>query len=170
MAQWLAQTTHYRLVAGPTPAGPTFDKNWISSGMKEVSPSTESPQQETAPVPSKRLRVWLIAISIMAIILFLIDTVLAFAIISTSLDHLRTGSKSISTNNDITVPYSVNDFHNDLEIEIPAILVSFVVLGSGSIGGRVLQRRKPKFAFVLSLLVLISFLATFLLALLLVFS
>ena len=25
VAQWLAQTTHNRLVAGPTPAGPTFD-------------------------------------------------------------------------------------------------------------------------------------------------
>ena len=24
MAQWLAQTTHNRLVAGPTPAGPTY--------------------------------------------------------------------------------------------------------------------------------------------------
>ena len=25
VAQWLAQTTHNRLVAGPTPAGPTYD-------------------------------------------------------------------------------------------------------------------------------------------------
>ena len=28
MAQWLAQTTHNRLVAGPTPAGPTFDASF----------------------------------------------------------------------------------------------------------------------------------------------
>ena len=125
---------------------------------------------ETAPRIAKLLHGWLIAMSVLAIILFLIDTVLAFAIISTSIDHLKTGSKSITANNGIIVPYSVNDFHNDLEIEIPAILASLVVLGSGPIGGWVLLKRKPIAAFVLSLLVLASLITTVLLGLLLVLS
>jgi hypothetical protein len=125
---------------------------------------------ETAARIATLLHGWLIAMSVLAGLLFLIDTVLAFAIISTSVDHLKTGSKSITANNGIIVSYSVIDFHNDLEIEIPAILASLVVLGSGSIGGWALQKRKPIAAFVLSLLVLVSLITTVLLGLLLVFS
>ena len=139
--------------------------------MEEFSSPTESPQkQQTAWVPSKRLRVWLISISILASLLFLVDTVLAFAIISASVDHLKTGSKSITTHNDIPVPYSVNDFNNDLEIEIPSILVTLVVLVAGPLGGWVLRKRKPKLAFALSLLVVVPFFTTILLGLMLVFS
>jgi len=130
----------------------------------------KSHNQGTASAPVKRLRVWLISISVLAGILFLVDTVLAFAIISASVDHLRTASKSISAGNDIVVPYSVNDFHNDLEVEIPAILVSLVVLAAGPVGGWVLLKRKPGMAFALSLLVPVSFLTSFFLAFLLVFS
>lgn len=96
---------------------------------------------------------------------------LAFAVISASVDHLKTGSKSISAGGDVVVPYSGYDFHNDLEIEIPASLVSMVVLAAGPVGGWVLRNRKPRLAFALSpLLVVVSLVVTFLLALLLVFS
>ena len=139
--------------------------------MEKVSSTTESPQkQETGLTSSKPMRVWLISISILAIILFLVDTVLAFAIISASVDHLKTGSKSITTHNDIPVPYSVNDFNNDLEIEIPSILVTLVVLVAGPLGGWILLKRKQKLAFALSLLVVVSFFTTILLGLMLVFS
>ena len=116
------------------------------------------------------MRVWLIAIFILAGMLFLMDIVLGFAIISTSIDHLKTGNKSISSGGGIVVPYSVDDFQNDLEIEIPAILVSLIVLAAGPVGGWVLRKRKPRVAFIVSLLAVVSLVATFLLALLLVFS
>ena len=139
--------------------------------MEDVPSSTEGPhKQKTALVTAKPLRVWLIIISILAGILFLIDAVLSFAIIGTSVDHLKAGTKSISATTDITVPYSVNDFYNDLEVEIPSILVSFIVLVSGPLGGWLLRKRKPKLAFALSLLVVVSIFATILLGLLLVFS
>ena len=125
--------------------------------MEEDPSSTESPhKQATAPVTSKPLRVWLISSSILAGILFLIDIVFGFAIISASVDHLKTGSKSISASNAITVPYSATDFQNDLEVEIPAILVTLVILVSGPIGGWILRTRKPRLAFALSLLVVVS--------------
>ena len=139
--------------------------------MLEGSSSTENPRiQETARIPSKRLRGWLIIISILASLLFLIDVVLGFTIISTSVEHHRTGSRSISTGMDMTIPYTINDYHNDLEVEIPSIIITFIILVAGAIGGWVLRKRKPKLAFVLSLLVLVSFLGTFLLGLILVFS
>ena len=140
--------------------------------MEEDPSSTESPhKQATARATSKPLRVWLISSSILAGILFLIDIVFGFAIISASVDHLKTGSKSISASNAITVPYSATDFQNDLEVEIPAILVTLVILVSGPIGGWILRTRKPRLAFALSLLVVVSLLlSTFLLGLLLVFS
>ena len=139
--------------------------------MEEIPSSPKNPhQQETAPASSRRLRVWLITTSLLAVILFLIDAVVAFAIISASVDHLKSGTKSISASTDITVPYSVDDFHNDLEVEIPAILASLAVLGAGPLGGWGLRKRKPRLAFVLSLLVPVSLLTTFLLVLLLIFS
>jgi hypothetical protein len=95
---------------------------------------------------------------------------LGFATISASIDHIKTGIKSISAGGGIVVPYSVDDFHNDLEIEIPAILVSLIVLAAGPVGGWVLRKRKPRVAFVFSLLAVVSLVATFLLALLLIFS
>lgn len=55
-------------------------------------------------------------------------------------------------------------------IEIPAILISLIVLAAGPVGGWVLRKRKQRVAFVFSLLAVVSLVATFLLALLLVFS
>jgi hypothetical protein len=118
----------------------------------------------------RRMRDWLIAISILASLLFLVDIVLAFTIISESVEHLRMGSKNISPGGDITAPYSLTDFHSDLEVEIPVILVSLIVVAAGPVGGWMLRRRKPGVALVLSLLVVVSVVVTFLLALLLVFS
>jgi multisubunit Na+/H+ antiporter MnhB subunit len=119
---------------------------------------------------ARRMRVWLIAIFILPGLLFLADAVLGFATISASIDHFKTGSKNILAGGSIVMPYSVDDFHNDLEIEIPAILVSLIVLAAGPVGEWVLRKRKPRVAFVASLLALVSLVATFLLALLLVFS
>lgn len=84
---------------------------------------------------TRRLRGWLIGISGLAIVLFLVDAVLVFSMISASVDHLKTGSKSISAGGDLVVLYSVDDFHNDLEIEILASLISMVVLAAGPVGG-----------------------------------
>jgi hypothetical protein len=137
--------------------------------MQEVPSSTENThKQGTYLVPSKPLRLWLIIISILAVILFLVDAVLAFAIISTSVDHLKTGTRSIS--NGVSILYSVNDFHNDLEVEIPSILITIVLLGLGPIGGWGLRKRKPVLAIALSLFVLVSIITTFLLGLLLVLN
>jgi hypothetical protein len=118
---------------------------------------------------ARQMRIWLTTITVLAGILFLVDVVLGFAMISASVDHLKTGSKSISAGGDLTVPYSVDDFHNDLEVEIPAILVSLAVLAAGLVGGWGLRERKPRVAIGLSLLVVVSVVVTLLLALLLVF-
>jgi hypothetical protein len=139
--------------------------------MEEVPSSTESINPPATPrVPQKRLRVWLIAMSILAIILFLIEAVFSFAIISATVDHLKTGTKSISGNNGMVVPYSVDDFKNDLGVEIPAILLSLTVVVAGPVGGWLLFKRKPGLGFALSLLALLSLITTFLLGLFLVFS
>lgn len=91
--------------------------------MPEVPSSTENTHaQGTFLESSKPFRIWLILISILAVILFVVDAVLAFAIISTSVDHLKTKTRSIS--NGVSILYSVDDFHNDLEVEIPSILIN----------------------------------------------
>jgi hypothetical protein len=137
--------------------------------MPEVPSSTENTHaQGTFLESSKPFRIWLILISILAVILFVVDAVLAFAIISTSVDHLKTETRSIS--NGVSILYSVDDFHNDLAVEIPSILITYVILGLGPTGGWVLRKRKPLLAFVLSLFVVVSIITTFLLGLLLVFN